>query len=115
MFYSCFSSVGHDTEKILLSAWSHPLLNKPTNPDPSPVHTEVQSDPLSAVGDAIQLDVELVKVEVVVMAEDEQEQVEETVIGETMSAAEEQEASNQSSEEGGDECVTSPVNLEVDR
>lgn len=106
--------MGPDTEKILLSAWSHPLLNKPTNPDPSPVDTEVQSDPLSAVGDAIQLDVELVKVEVVVMAEDEQEQVEETMIGETMSA-EEQEASNQSSEEGGDECITSPVNPEVDR
>ncbi|KAM8722379.1 uncharacterized protein AB9X84_005050 [Acanthopagrus schlegelii] len=106
--------VGPDTEKILLSAWSHPLLTKPTNPDPPPVDTEVQSDPLSAVGDAIQLDVELVKVEVVVMAEDEQEEVEETVIGETM-LPEEQEASNQSSEEGRDQCDTPPVNLEVDR
>lgn len=112
--HSCFSSVGPNTEKILLSAWSHPLLTKPTNPDPPPVDTEVQSDPLSAVGDAIQLDVELVKVEVVVMAEDEQEEVEETVIGETM-LPEEQEASNQSSEEGGDQCDTPPVNLEVDR
>ncbi|XP_073318785.1 uncharacterized protein [Pagrus major] len=106
--------VSHDTEKILLSAWSHPLFTKPTNPDPPPVDTEVQSDPLSAMDGPIQLDVELVKVEVVVMAEDEQEEVEETVIGETMSP-EEQEASNQSSVEGGDECATPPVILEVDR
>uniref|UniRef100_A0A8C4H082 C2H2-type domain-containing protein n=1 Tax=Dicentrarchus labrax TaxID=13489 RepID=A0A8C4H082_DICLA len=75
---------------ILLSAWSHPLFTKLTNPEPPPADTEVQSDPV------LQLDVELVKVEVVVMTEDEQEDVEEAVIGRAASPVE-QEASNESS------------------
>ena len=62
----------------------------------------------------VQLDVELVKVEVVVMTEDEQEEVEETVIGQTMSLVE-QETSNESSALGGEECSITPVILEVDR
>lgn len=98
--------MGHDTEKILLSAWSHPLFTQLTNPEPPPPDTEVQSDPLP--------DVELVKVEVVVMTEDEQEEVEETVIGPTMSSAD-HEASSESSATGGDECTITPVILEVDR
>ncbi|KAE8278564.1 hypothetical protein D5F01_LYC23474 [Larimichthys crocea] len=68
------STVGHDSEKILLSAWSHPLFTKLTNPDPPPSETEVQSDPLCAVDHPAQLDVELIKVEVVVMTEDEQDE-----------------------------------------
>lgn len=106
--------MGHETETILLSAWSHPLFTKLTNPDPPPTNTEVQSDPLADVVSPVQLDVELVKVEVVVMTEDEQEQVEETVIGQTMSPVE-QEASNESSVVGGEECAVTPVILEVDR
>lgn len=98
------TTVGHDTEKILLSAWSHPLFTKLTNPDPPPADTEVQSDPFP--------DVELVKVEVVVMTEDEQEEVEETVIGQSPV---EQDTSNESSAEGGDECAVTPVILEEDR
>lgn len=62
----------------------------------------------------VQLDVELVKVEVVVMTEDEQEDVQETVIGQAVMAVE-QEASNESSAVGGDECSDTPVVLEVDR
>uniref|UniRef100_A0A3Q3X5X7 C2H2-type domain-containing protein n=1 Tax=Mola mola TaxID=94237 RepID=A0A3Q3X5X7_MOLML len=74
------SAVSHDTEKILLSAWSHPLLTKLTNRDPSPTDVEVQSDPLLDVVTPIQLDVELVKVEMMVMTEDEQGEEEETGI-----------------------------------
>lgn len=106
--------MGQDTEKILLSAWSHPLFTKLTNPDPPPTDSEVQSDPLPDVVSPIQLDVELVKVEVVVMTEDEQEEVEETVIGQTMSPVE-QEVSNESSALGDDECAVTPVILEADR
>ncbi|XP_070814234.1 zinc finger protein 271-like [Chaetodon trifascialis] len=109
------ATVSHDTETVLLSAWSHPLFTKLINPDPPPAHTEVQSDPLpDKVSPAVQPDVELVKVEVVVMTEDEQEQVEETVIGQTASPVD-QEASNESSVVGGDECAVTTVTLEVDR
>ncbi|XP_054479654.1 uncharacterized protein LOC129111644 [Anoplopoma fimbria] len=98
------TTVGHDSEKILLSAWSHPLLTKPTNPEPPLSEADVQSDPPP--------DVEVVKVEVVVMTEDEeQEEAEETVIGQSGSPAE-QEASNQSAAVGGDECPVTPVILE---
>lgn len=109
-----FFTVGHDTETILLSAWTHPLFTKLTNPDPPPANTDLQSDPLPDVSSPIQLDVELVKVEVVVMTEDEREQVEETVIGQTVTQVE-QEASNESSVVGGDECAVAPVILEADR
>lgn len=106
--------MGHDTEKILLSAWSHPLFTKLTNPDTPPTVTEIQSEPLPDVVSPIQLEVELVKVEVVVMTEDEQEDVEETVIGQTVSLVE-QEASSESSAVGEEDCAVTPVNLEVDR
>lgn len=109
-----FSSVGQDTEKILLSAWSHPLFTKLTDPEPAPADSEVQSDPLPEVVGPIHLDVELVKVEVVVMTEDELEEVEETVIGQAVPLAE-QEASNESSAAGGDECAVTPVIVEADR
>ncbi|TMS01037.1 Zinc finger protein with KRAB and SCAN domains 8 [Larimichthys crocea] len=108
------STVGHDSEKILLSAWSHPLFTKLTNPDPPPSETEVQSDPLCAVDHPAQLDVELIKVEVVVMTEDEQDEVEETVIGQTASPVE-HEASNESSALGDGDCAVTPVTQEVDR
>ncbi|XP_044043460.1 uncharacterized protein LOC122871917 isoform X3 [Siniperca chuatsi] len=108
------TTVGRDTEKILLAAWSHPFVTKLTNPDPPSTDTEVQSDPLPDAVSPIQLDVELVKVEVVVMTEDEQEEVEETVIGQTMSPVE-HEASSERSAEGGDDCAVAPVILEVDR
>ncbi|KAM6957994.1 uncharacterized protein LKV04_022130 [Tautogolabrus adspersus] len=104
------TTVGPDWENILLSAWSHPLLTKLTNPDPPPPDTEVQSDALPAELSSLQLDVELVKVEVVVMTEDEQEVEEEgTGIDDTISP---EEASNESSAKGDDDCVITPVILE---
>lgn len=106
--------MGQDAEKILLSAWSHPLFTKLTDPDPPPADSEVQSDPLPDVVSPIHLDVELVKVEVVVMTEDEQEEVEETVIGQTVPSVE-QDASSESSAVGGDECAVTPVIAEADR
>uniref|UniRef100_A0A096M6W5 Zinc finger protein ZFMSA12A-like n=1 Tax=Poecilia formosa TaxID=48698 RepID=A0A096M6W5_POEFO len=96
-----FSSlVCGETEETLLSAWSHPLLTSPSNPDPAG-----QSD-----GGPTQLDV---KVEVELMTED--------VIAQSVSE-EEQEASNQSSEgvtpvvEGGvrwdsDQTLSDPVRM----
>ncbi|XP_038568812.1 zinc finger protein ZFMSA12A-like isoform X2 [Micropterus salmoides] len=108
------TAVGLDTEKILLSAWSHPAVAELTDPDPPPTDTEVQSDPPPDVVGPIQLDVELVKVEVVVMTEDEQEEVQETAIGPTVSP-EEREASDESSAVGGDECAVTPVVLDVGR
>ncbi|XP_075333372.1 uncharacterized protein LOC142391483 isoform X2 [Odontesthes bonariensis] len=101
------TTVDGDTERTLLSTWSHPLLAEPSNPEPPPSDAAVQSD------DPLQLDAELVKVEVVVMTEDEQEGVQETVIGETASPAES--ASNQSSAAGEDELLVTPVVLDVDR
>ncbi|KAM7375583.1 hypothetical protein PAMA_014609 [Pampus argenteus] len=104
------TTVGCDTEDILLSAWSHPVFTNLTNPD-----KDVQSDPLPDVVSPVQLDVELVKEEVVVMTEDEQdeqEEEEETVIGEMMSPVE-QEASNESSTMCSDDSSVIPV--EADR
>ncbi|KAM9334329.1 uncharacterized protein ABDE67_022057 [Symphorus nematophorus] len=109
------TTVGPDTEKTLLSAWSHPLFTKLTNPEPPPPpNTEDQSGAVPDTVSPLQLDVELVKVEVVVMTEDEQEDVEETVIGQSVSPAE-QEASNQSSVPGGANCDVTRVILDVDR
>uniref|UniRef100_A0A3Q3IDV4 C2H2-type domain-containing protein n=1 Tax=Monopterus albus TaxID=43700 RepID=A0A3Q3IDV4_MONAL len=102
-------TAGCDTEKILLSAWSHPLLTKLTNPDPPPTDTEAQSNAFPDVASPVQLDVELVKVEVVVMTEDKQDNVEERLIGQTVSPVE-QETSSESSA-----CSVTPVILEVDR
>lgn len=101
--------VGCDTEETLLSVWSHPLFTKLINPNPPPPETEIQSDVLPEVSSPLQLDVELVKVEVVVITEDEQEEIEETVIGSEL------EASNESSAAIGNECVVTPVVVEVDR
>lgn len=93
-----------DTENVLLSAWSHPLLTKLSNPTPPTASTEVQSDPLPDMVPPVQLDVELVKEEVVVvLTEDELEKVEEAVISPV-----DQEASSMA----GDGCA---VNVEVDR
>lgn len=110
------TAVSLDTEKILLSAWSHPVLTKLTNPDPPALLTEVPSEALPDPVGPFQLAVELVKVEVVVMTEDVQEElqhVEETLIGD-MTLLEEQEA-NESSAGGGDICVITPVTVEEDR
>ncbi|XP_006800398.1 endothelial zinc finger protein induced by tumor necrosis factor alpha-like isoform X1 [Neolamprologus brichardi] len=103
------ATVGCDTEETLLSVWSHPLFTKLINPNPSPPETEIQSDVLPEVSSPLQLDVELVKVEVVVITEDEQEEIEETVIGSEL------EASNESSAAVGNECVVTPVVVEVGR
>lgn len=99
-FIFLISSVGSDTEKILLSAFT-----KLTN---SPADSVDQSDGLSEMVDTIQLNVELVKVEVVVMTEEEQEEVEETVL------SADQDVCNQNSE-GGEECSVTPVIMEVFR
>lgn len=109
-----FSSVGEDTEKILLSAWSHPLFTQLTNPDPPPTDLKVQSDaPLDMVSPP-RLDVDLVKVEVVVMTEDEQEELDEPVVGQTESQAG-TETSNEKVAQSGDECDVTPVILDADR
>lgn len=99
-----FSAVGQNTENVLLSAWSHPLLTKLANPNSA---REVQSDSFPDVASPVQLDVELVKEEVVVvLTEDELEEVEEAVIGQAVSPV------NQGVSAGaGDECA---VNMEVD-
>lgn len=69
-----FSSVGEETEKILLSAWSHPLVSQLTDPKP-----KAQSNaPLAAVSPA-QLEVELVKV--VLMPKGNQEEVHAAEVG----------------------------------
>ncbi|XP_047432199.1 zinc finger protein 569-like [Mugil cephalus] len=116
------TTVGGDTEKTLLSAWSHPLLTKLTNPHPPPaipdvqsdtvpdvdcplqldveLDQDVQSDTVPDVDRPLQLDMELVKVEVVVTTEDEQE---DTVIG-----------LNTSDEDRVQRPIT-PVEVEVDR
>lgn len=57
------------TEDVLLSAWSHPLLTRLTNPDAPPSPPQAPSDPLP-----VQLEEEVV----VVLAEGE---LEEAVIG----------------------------------
>ncbi|XP_074521103.1 uncharacterized protein LOC141786247 isoform X2 [Halichoeres trimaculatus] len=71
------STVSPDSEQTLLSAWSHPLLTKLTNPDPPAHLTEVQSEVPPDPGSPFQLAVELVKVEVVVMTEDVQGELQE--------------------------------------
>ncbi|XP_028989968.1 zinc finger protein 431-like isoform X2 [Betta splendens] len=91
------TTVGSDTEKILLSAFT-----KLTNPDPPPANSVDQSDHLPEVVDTTQLNVDLVKVEVVVMTtEEEQEQ------GEVLTL--DQDVFDQNSSEGGDDCPVTPV------
>lgn len=69
-----FSSVGSSSEEIFLSAWSHPLVHKLTNPDLPPCEVQPSAD-------VQHLDVELVKVEVEMTMDEEQEHLEEIVIG----------------------------------
>ncbi|KAL6115101.1 uncharacterized protein ACO6RY_00033 [Pungitius sinensis] len=90
------TSVGHDAEEVLLSAWSHSLVSQPANPDPPPSGTEVQSDraPLVEPG----------RVEEVVIA-DEHKEAEEASVGQSR-APMGQEASNQSS--AGDDGPIAP-------
>uniref|UniRef100_A0A1A8KUS4 C2H2-type domain-containing protein n=1 Tax=Nothobranchius kuhntae TaxID=321403 RepID=A0A1A8KUS4_NOTKU len=96
------AAVGGDSEKTLLSAWSHPLLTDPSHPNSLAHDTAIQSDAPSDGGSPHDLDMDLVKVEVVVMTKDEQdeqqevEEEEEEETGQSLSPAE-QEASNQSS------------------
>ncbi|KAK1876287.1 Zinc finger protein ZFMSA12A [Dissostichus eleginoides] len=112
------TTVSQDTENVLLTAWSHPLLNKPANQEPPPDNSQsealpdVQSDPPPDVQSEAVPDVQSeplfqVKVEVMVLTEDQ----EETVIGQS----EEQEASNQSAAGGGDSWDVTPVIVEVHR
>lgn len=74
----------------------------------------VQSDPLLDVVTPIQLDVELVKVEMVVMTEDEHGEEEETGVGQTLSPAE-QEVCDEGSSAGRAECAAARTNLETDK
>ncbi|XP_034468225.1 oocyte zinc finger protein XlCOF6-like isoform X1 [Hippoglossus hippoglossus] len=101
------TTVSRDSERILLSAWSHPLFTKLTNREPPPADTQEQSHAVTGAVGCSQLDAELVKVEVVVMTEDEQEEVEEAVIGRTVEPVEQEAA-------GGEECSETPVMLQVD-
>ncbi|KAK5890991.1 hypothetical protein CgunFtcFv8_018289 [Champsocephalus gunnari] len=112
------TTVSQDTENVLLTAWSHPLLNKPANQEPPPANSQsealpdVQSEPLPDVQSEPLPDVQSeplsqVKVEVLVLTEGQ----EETVIGQS----EEQEASNQSAAGGGDSWDVTPVIVEVHR
>ncbi|XP_047211185.1 oocyte zinc finger protein XlCOF6-like isoform X2 [Girardinichthys multiradiatus] len=95
------TAVCGESEEALLSAWSHPLLTKRSHPDPAN----------QSGSGAPRLDTDLVKVEVVVMMEDENEGVEEeAVVGQNMSE-EKQEVSNQSSEG----CGVTPVVEDGDR
>ncbi|XP_067357201.1 zinc finger protein 345-like isoform X2 [Channa argus] len=87
-------------------------VTKLTNPDPVPIGAVAQSDPLPEAVNPVQLNVDMVKVEVVVMTQEKHEEVEEAMIGQTMSPVE-QEASNESSAEGGEERSVTPVILEV--
>ncbi|KAM4537893.1 uncharacterized protein V3H82_023667 isoform 1-T1 [Fundulus diaphanus] len=82
------TTVCGETEETLLSAWSHPLLTKPRPPGPAH-YPEISPQQLNA---------ELMKVEVVVLMDEEQQVGEETVIGQEAS---EEQASNQSSEGDG--------------
>uniref|UniRef100_A0A1A8RPF7 C2H2-type domain-containing protein n=1 Tax=Nothobranchius rachovii TaxID=451742 RepID=A0A1A8RPF7_9TELE len=99
------AAVGGDSEKTLLSAWSHPLLTDPSHPNSLAHDTAIQSDAPSDGGSPHDLDMDLVKVEVVVMTKDEQQEVEEEEeeTGQSLSPAE-QEASNQSSPKLLDRC-----------
>lgn len=92
-----------NTESVLLSAWSHPLLTKLSSRNPPTTSAEVQSDPLPRMGASLQLDVALEKEEeVVVMLTHELEEVEESVSP----------VDHEVSSLAGGECAT---NVEVDR
>ncbi|XP_076021946.1 uncharacterized protein LOC143012612 isoform X3 [Genypterus blacodes] len=96
------TNVGCDSEKILLSAWSHPLFTKLTNPHPPPTGTAAQSDPVLDWHGHTQRELDLIKEEVVIMTEEEQEEEEEE---EEEEAAEEAASSGRSAvgEAGGAE------------
>ncbi|KAF7660270.1 hypothetical protein LDENG_00285280 [Lucifuga dentata] len=96
--------VGCDSEKILLSAWSHPLFTKLTNPLSPSTDVAVQSYPLPDWDGPAQLELDLIKEEVVVVTEEEQEEEDnKAVIGQIQPPAE-QAASNQSSAACGGGC-----------
>ncbi|XP_069377352.1 zinc finger protein 271-like isoform X2 [Paralichthys olivaceus] len=96
------TTVSQDSERTLLSAWSHPLFTKLTNREPPSADTRERSLAVTGAVGRVRPDVEVVKVEVVVMTEDEQEEVEELV------EPVEQEAAD------GEECSVTPVMLQVD-
>ncbi|XP_060922889.1 zinc finger protein 878-like [Limanda limanda] len=93
------TTVSRDSERILLSAWSHPLFTKLTNREPAPADAREQTHAVTGAVARSQPGAEQVKVEVVVMTEDEQEEVEEAV---------EQEGAV------GEESSSPPVMLQVD-
>ncbi|XP_054650412.1 oocyte zinc finger protein XlCOF6-like isoform X2 [Dunckerocampus dactyliophorus] len=64
------SAVDCATEKILLSAWSHPLITKLTNHEPPPLNAQAHSDAHTDIGSPNQRDVA-----VMVMMEDEKEAI----------------------------------------
>lgn len=74
-----FSSVAEETEKVLLSAWSHPLFSQLSDAEP-----QVQSDAPLAAASPAQLEVELVKV--VVMSKGDRGEVRCADVGPTESA-----------------------------
>ncbi|XP_071398301.1 zinc finger protein ZFMSA12A-like [Centroberyx affinis] len=89
--------VGSVAEEILLSAWSRPFSNKPTNPWP-PTGTAVQSDPLADWVSPAHQEVELAREEVVETEGGEEEEG----IGQTQLSVK-QGASSESSAVGGAE------------
>ncbi|XP_078147351.1 uncharacterized protein LOC139911630 [Centroberyx gerrardi] len=91
------SVVGSVAEEILLSAWSRPFSNKPTNPWP-PTGTAVQSDPLADWVSPAHQEVELAREEVVETEGGEQEEG----IGQTQLSVK-QGVSSESSAVGGAE------------
>ncbi|XP_077440665.1 uncharacterized protein LOC144062814 [Vanacampus margaritifer] len=95
-------AVDCDTENILHSAWSHPLITKLTNPEPPHLRVQVQSDSHIDTG-IIALDVDM---EVTMKMEDEEE---ETVTGQMPSPAEPK------PNLGSTLDSVSHVNLEADR
>ncbi|XP_008323598.1 oocyte zinc finger protein XlCOF6-like isoform X1 [Cynoglossus semilaevis] len=65
---SVTTRVGSDSEKILLATWSHPLITKLTNHSYSP--SEATAQPSNIIAE--DLNSQLVKVEVMVMTQDDQ-------------------------------------------
>ncbi|XP_011481144.1 zinc finger protein 572 isoform X2 [Oryzias latipes] len=102
------TTVGSSSEEIFLSAWSHPLVHKLTNPDLPPCEVQPSAD----VQD---LDVELVKVEVGMTMDEEQEHLEEIVIGPSSADNEEsnQRSAADSIESSLSRCKDSPGNTSI--
>ncbi|XP_010790760.1 uncharacterized protein, partial [Notothenia coriiceps] len=136
------TTVSQDTENVLLTAWSHPLLNKPANQEPLPANSQseelpdvqsdplpdvqsdplpdVQSDPLPDVQSEPLPDVQSEPLPDVQSEPLSQVKVEVLVLTEgqeetVIGQSEEQEASNQSAAGGGDSWDVTPVIVEVHR